>query len=302
MTTNFYFIRHGFSCANLKKHKGKLFDQKVFKDPHLTNWGIIASVLAGLEIKQKLSGIHFNRYMCSPLLRTWETGSCMLSSSQVKEIWVGPYLREFLPSIISSFIVTQNDNPDSFNENKIKYKYFLEYIVSLVNKWKELNKTKYKSSITRIEKQLLDTKNIKICFHKKRYSSKYTSKGDISKFIEWYLKKFNPKPNHNVAVVCHGTLIKDYVKKFNKSIYEELKQYENNNFVIRVRIKNKEIQSIDVVYKGFRIPDSIELKDVRSKCSMCNTIISFKDKECKGEQELKDKDIHNKIIDRHFKI
>ena len=50
------------------------------------------------------------------------------------------------------------------NENKIKYKYFLEYIVSLVNRWKELNKTKYKSSITRIEKQLLNTKNIKICF------------------------------------------------------------------------------------------------------------------------------------------
>lgn len=54
MTTNmsdvtFYFIRHGYSCSNLHKKTNK----KVLGntgDSHLTNWGIISSIFAGMYL------------------------------------------------------------------------------------------------------------------------------------------------------------------------------------------------------------------------------------------------------------
>ena len=302
MESNFYFIRHGYSCANLKKDKKRIFDQKFFQDPHLTNWGIIGSIIAGLELKKKLGYIKFNQYCCSPLLRTWETASCMLSSPIPKHILVAPYLREKLPNILGDIITTQNDNPRSYHHNLIKYNKFLKYISNLLDHWKELNKNKNSSSIKRIEKQLLNTKNIKISFNKKHYSSKYTNKGDISKFIEWYIDKFNTCKKQNVLVVSHGTIIRNYVKEYNKDLYNELKNPNNNNFVIKVSMIDKKLKNIDIIYKGINMPSSDLLVNVRSSCSMCNTFITLRNRNCKNKKKLKDKYVHDKLINNYFKI
>lgn len=302
METNFYFVRHGYSCANLKKYKKKTFEQKFFQDPHLTNWGIIGSILAGLELKKKLSNIKFDKYMCSPLLRTWETAGCMLSSPNIKKVWVGPYLREKIPNILGNFITTLDDNPNSFNHNTMEYKKFIKFVENLVEHWKELNKTKYSSSIKRIEKQLFNIKNIKICFHKKHYSHKYTDKGDISKFIEWYIDKYTTLKKQNILVVTHGTIVKEYIKNYNKDLYDELKKYKTNNFIIKVKMIDKKLKDIEIIYKGFVIPSPNILNNIRSDCSLCNTFITFRNKNCKNKKKLINKQVHNKLINNYFKI
>ena len=104
-----------------------------------------------------------------------------------------------------------------------------------------------------------------------------------------------------MLVVAHGTIIKQYVKEFDSSLYEILKA-KRNNFIIKVTIKNKELRDIDIVYKGYDMPNSNIISDIRSNCSLCNTFISLKNKSCQGKKELMDKEIHNKLIDKHFKI
>ena len=99
--TYIYFVRHGYSCSNLLEHSEKIkflsetiLSDKKYKDPHLTNWGIFSSILAGKFLKSnKFDGVKFDKIYCSPLIRTWETASCMFSDKYT-EAEVAPYLRE----------------------------------------------------------------------------------------------------------------------------------------------------------------------------------------------------------------
>ena len=100
MTTTFYFVRHGYSCANMYADKNKIGSsfKEVFgsgiKDPHLTNLGIIGSMMSGRYINDKLKDVTFDNCYCSPLIRTWETAACMFSDI-TDSFTVAPYLKEF---------------------------------------------------------------------------------------------------------------------------------------------------------------------------------------------------------------
>ena len=125
----FYFFRHGQSCFNSYSNKtktGKIIKywHKINKDPHLTNWGILGSMLSGkyvidnilieskpeselesepeleseleseeVEVEEAEESIIFDNYYVSPLIRTWETAACMFAGTY-NEFEVGPYLRE----------------------------------------------------------------------------------------------------------------------------------------------------------------------------------------------------------------
>tara|TARA_B100001123_G_scaffold445299_1_gene596461 strand:+ start:832 stop:1743 length:912 start_codon:yes stop_codon:yes gene_type:complete len=295
----FYIIRHGFSCSNLKKHKKRVFEQKLSKDPHLTNWGIIGSILAGIELRSNIfSKIKFKYYFCSPLLRTWETAACLFAPTNKMQVNVAPHLREFFHKKLGKYLVTADDTPNSFHKNQKKFNKFKGYTLELYKRYLKLNKN---SQIKRLESEIKNIENVHVKFHKKRYSNKYTDQGDIYKFISWYLKKAKPTKNQNIAVICHGILMKTFVKSLNKDVYNEMKKYGANNKVIKIKMVDGKIVEIQSIYDGIRYPTNNELKNIRTTCSMCKTLFSLSNTSCKNNKELLNFKVQDKFIKQKLK-
>ena len=92
-----------------------------------------------MEMKHTLSGIRFDKYMCSPLLRTWETASCMLASSGSKKNMGWTLFKRKITKFIWFFYrTTEDDNPDSFHKNQEKYKIFLLFIRRLLQQMERI--------------------------------------------------------------------------------------------------------------------------------------------------------------------
>ena len=54
---NFWFFRHGYSCFNIYKDKYPVrmtmtYKSNMHKDPHLTNWGILGSIMSGNYVNE----------------------------------------------------------------------------------------------------------------------------------------------------------------------------------------------------------------------------------------------------------
>jgi broad specificity phosphatase PhoE len=259
----FHFIRHGYSCSNLNKKS----NQKVLGktgDSHLTNWGIISSIFAGMYLNDTFfNNIHFDYTFCSPLIRTWETAACMFSSKKCSTFEVGPYLNE----IRKINVIT----PYTYLENKKRYDTFLDYISGKNNKSinyiiNDLNQNhSIKQQIKKIEKF-----NIK--YDKKEYTSNYKYEGDLNKFIKWFIKNNKNDKNNkkiNVVVICHNILMINFLDE-----YYDYNCYKNivlntNNFSFKVDVKNNIIQHPVLFFLGIKNPVRFEEK-IRKECSLCD--------------------------------
>ena len=294
---NFYFIRHGYSCANLKKSKKRLLEQINMNDPHLCNWGILGSIISGLMIRNILKKIKFKYYFCSPLIRTWETALCVFSSNKKIQINVGPHLIEFISKKYSNFIFTSDNTPKSFNENQKRLLKFKKHYHKL---YKQYCKIDTNSDIKKLKNKFNNMSNVHIKFHKKKYSSKYTDPGDLKEFMKWYLKKFKPTKDQNIAIVSHSHVILNFVKTQNIEMYKYIKNLGSNNFTIKVEVIDKKINDIKLIFEGIKYPNKEELKKIRTTCSICKTAFSLKNKSCDGNNELIDYNVHNNMLKKYI--
>ena len=300
---NFYFIRHGYSCSNLKKQKKRVFEQKQINDPHLTNWGLIGSLITGIILKKQMGTMKFKYLFCSTLLRTWETSLAVFSNTKNKQVNVAPYLREYSPGLknLSKIIYTTNDNPKSFHKNQERLLKFRRHIHKLYNRFLKIDDKTY---LKKLELQTKNTSNVHVKFHKKRYSSKYTDAGDLNKFIQWYLNKMKPKKNHNIAVVTHGTLLRMFLKSYHTKLHNNLhktfRELKANNIIVKVETEDNEVKHIEIFFNGIKYPTEDELNNIRSDCSICKTLFSFKNTSCEGNKELSNYTVHDNLIKKYI--
>ena len=90
LNLNFYYVRHGYSCANMKhdlskskdlgfvNHIKSKFDQIIVKDPNLSSYGINNCLIANKELKKlELTSDKIDFICSSPLVRAIETAYLM---------------------------------------------------------------------------------------------------------------------------------------------------------------------------------------------------------------------------------
>lgn len=277
-TITFWIFRHGYSCTNMDRIHKKRFIYLLslaltgYTDPHLTNIGINTSKLAGEYIKKNINiPTKINKVYVSPLIRTWETLSCMFPN--IKSAEIGSYLREgnFTPQK-KEIIKNLSDKPYPYNKNIERFETFKNHVYNNTNHEKITTKIKYKSD---------------------KYDNSHTLQGNLDTFILWCAKRCKNKDN--VLVVCHGQLIKNFIKKYNESLYKKIKSYfHNNNFGIKVKItyKNRynkntldeslntknidffENINIQFIFKGIKNIKKYTY-EINKNCSLC-----FKQKKC----------------------
>jgi len=324
----FWFFRHGYSCANMARHKkigadyfrrslmlrkGKLKKGDItFKDPHLTNWGIATSIMAGQFVTQnklipELS--EFDGFFCSPLIRTWETAACMFPDTSIQFV-VAPYLREGGHAL--EFIT---DMPFTYGKNLERFDTFKAFVTSSKYSQVRLRKNKDKlpihmypilKAIPSIQNELgsitNDIKAFNISCPVKNcntgYPPLYTEEGNLRQFIDWYIdnhaKKGKVKLNTNVLVVTHGGMIKGLFQtlgtkkqffgekvKFNPEIF--------NNYGAKVVYKGGKITA-SLIFHGVADPTGKVLKSLMYQCSLCEI-----DEACDSEGYRMDKQLHTFI-------
>lgn len=263
---NIYLVRHGFSCANLLKEiKSFKFATSVltntkFKDPHLTNLGIIGSVLAGRYLQDnQLSNVTFDKIYCSPLIRTWETVASMFSG-KYHEAEVAPYLRE--KNKVETFTNFSKtgiwDIPFSCQENQTRFLKFKDFLKNL-----EIFLTN-QNTLTYYKNKSNDIKKFNITCQP-NYDDTYTKKGKIDNFLSWYQEQ--KRDDKNILVVCHKTLIKEFVNKYDKKISIK----NRNNFCYKLTIKSNGEREISVVYDGVAVPNLKKMEKIEFSLSLCSS-------------------------------
>lgn len=299
MTSNitFYFVRHGYSCHNLTTEKMGVDFRRFFRgkhtDPHLSNWGILASILSGINLEKKITKI--SDIFVSPLLRTWETALCMFGNF-TKNIKVAPYLREESHFGIYSYA----SSPRDFAENQLLFSNFKLHLVENDTTFTDIisNNAKIKNKI----KQII---NSRIVLSKNLNLNNYESPGDLTKFVKWCVA--NNKKSRNILAVAHGKLLGNYYKSLTGENY-----VNNNNKIIKSvynysLTKGLTLKSIDIFYEGTMGPTKEELKKIKTVCSLCSSCVGDnKSKKrivdytiCKSGSKIRkdNKEVHKKLLD-----
>jgi len=243
---NFYFVRHAQSYANLYTDMmyQNILDLNIFeaidnykkkseKDPHLTDKGIINSLIANIQISDLLP--KFNYRFVSPLIRTYETALLMFDYNSYI---IGPYLRENPPFDI---LLANDDIAKTYNEYILRTNNFKKYMKKFIkdNKINQIEKTK----VNRLE-NYDNTINM------------YTDNGNLENFIIWFINKYNTiiQKETDILTICHSNLIRTLVKNYDKDLYDDNKEvFSNNNFIIKVNVicnNNIIINNIELIYHG----------------------------------------------------
>jgi broad specificity phosphatase PhoE len=237
---NFIFIRHGYSCANYAQDKWDLLAKQNY-EPHLTDYGIIGSIVAGEHISKQVDIKNADIFV-SPLLRTWETLKAMFPDC--KKATIAPYTKEDInvPNILKSFLIGKDDTAKPFQEN---YQKFIKVFMPRYNEIK-------KSLAINDDNLVIDHTNY-------NNSPAYTDGGDLLKFIENYKGDKN-----TVVVICHKYIMMQLLKKFD--LDTDQYPFQNPNLCIRVRYADKDFQSMQVLFDG--IPSPV----YEDNCSICDHI------------------------------
>jgi broad specificity phosphatase PhoE len=242
INVNIYWVRHGFSCANLQKYKGILLKQK---NPNLTDlgcYGLLAQQLnltntspnlstsnnipsslpivqaAGANndvhelqiLKDKLANNQIDLFGASQLIRAIQTQAILFAPfNNGNEIQVLPYISE------------KGFGKDNEPENQ------------------EITKKKFDTSVTYFKSKKYMNQN-KMYDLKYDYSKNIT-KTDLDKFFDetlpniitnlkvTNLKVTNLNNNEfNLIIVSHQNFIKDIIKKYNL-IDKQQQLFDENN-------------------------------------------------------------------------
>lgn len=131
-TSTVIFIRHGVSCANLRKKTGYLYDFTSILDPALTVAGIMKAKTRGIFLRALLDKTYSNKetsVCASVLLRTQQTACFMLMRNnqdkankefvgEDKPITILPYISELPNNIAGPIFGLTADNRSSGPENQ----------------------------------------------------------------------------------------------------------------------------------------------------------------------------------------
>ena len=277
-----YFIRHGFSCANLVKEKIvkekknhlksliKSLVRKMFnKDPSLTFYGILSSIVAGQQLIPRIctetgTARDIDMFICSQLRRTWETLYCMfmINNIDITGTEIFPHLTEIYPKLKglkSTF--KRDDNPKSFIKNKRNFNRFLNNAISYNNNqdsafmWKYLNAIRVNTTFFRKNLQLNNQSTAENIFIDSTNNTPVlTGGGNIVLFLMFLkislhnkikqnkidINKYSERNPFKIVVVSHGGLIRKSIQRFgiptNRHTIAE--RFEKNNYTVKLRLNS----------------------------------------------------------------
>ena len=233
ITINFYFVRHAYSCANLKSTEAEQtniinkiianIQQISEKDPNLTNYGIDHSKKIGQEIKDKNIIGYIDFLFSSSLVRAMETAYLMFIHNNFKfnntnEIIIAPFLRE-------KGSTSENIPFDAKEQYDKRIK--LLGIDIPIKRITENN----------VIRGYLDDKD--------GYD------GNLFKFMEWFLNTYHyyikSKQLINVIIVTHSNLMQHDFHDYNIIKGEEIKSFKerkpHNNSIYQYTIKLPNVTS-----------------------------------------------------------
>jgi len=286
MKLTFYVIRHGYSCANMQQHKKYYISQTTVKDPHLSKWGIIGSLIEGHRLKRILKNVHIDESFCSPLIRTWETAICMIPPiCKNHDIFIAPYMKEK-----SSTITTLDNVYNSYDKNQKKLIDFNNFLKKIDNENPH---------------NLFDSKYLnKLKIHKlEDYSkdNKYSVEGSLEKFIKWYIEDYmhnDIRNSKNILVFTHSGLIKSFIKKHKKDLIETGIFKSNNNYCISIEImvNHPTKYYIKVVTKGFPKPSKEEIKLLTPLCTPLCKSFKLLENKCTPDVKKVNDIVYNNLL------
>jgi Histidine phosphatase superfamily (branch 1) len=228
---NFFFVRHAFSCANVKtveSQKAMIVKKIISKveqileaDPNLTKEGFEQSHTAGEKIKNNSAIKSIDYLFSSPLVRAIETAHAMFIDNNFtftkpdnKKVYIAPYLKELGETDDNVPL-----NPKDQIAKRIKLLYPKEnYIIQLKQ-----------NSIIRGYKD-----------DKEGYN------GDLFKFINWFLNTYFREIKNlqeiNVVAVTHSSLIQENFKNFtiqgssNPNLFQQMKPKNNSVYQLAIEL------------------------------------------------------------------
>lgn len=93
-TIRIYWIRHGFSIANMYKTLGQTYRQSTTLDPHLTNYALWYSILTGKKLLEQIGRKTITCVYSSYMKRAIETAVWMFWASGCRLFYQLPYISE----------------------------------------------------------------------------------------------------------------------------------------------------------------------------------------------------------------
>jgi len=279
-----YFVRHGFSCANMYNElaKRKTFGlvstektlQTTIQDPNLTDYGLISSKYVGNTFC--ISNIH--KFFVSPLIRTWETALGFLHNAQESiTLQVAPFTKEQSGDFSKTVGRNRDNYPYDFATNVDRF----TRVKSLIAK----NNVMYRlNNLDNVNVQTMDGSGV--------YSNDYYKEGNLLEFISYINKYIND--NENVMLFGHSHVLQHILKQVKKekifpqvfingAVYtpQELSEFldnkkknvlNNNTYVWEFEIENGEITTINLVNNGIVKPSPEQINEFQDKNILCETL------------------------------
>lgn len=190
---NIFYIRHGYSCSNIMKHRNRDESFQV-PDPLLTNTGVTNSKSSSKMVTNHIKGI--DMVISSTLMRAMETAYFMFP--YVNKIHIYPFISEIGSSPSNTPLDEQN-------------KYLDPNLVKKLNR----NEVPDHSHISKLDKTTEpNTKDFLNILGK-----------SIHKYIDINKKKIN------IVVVTHSGFIRNNIKS--GSVNEEIEKVRNNSVYLQ---------------------------------------------------------------------
>ena len=117
-----YWIRHGFSIANMYKKLGKKYQQSTTLDPHLTNYARWYSILAGNKLVEQIGKKKISCVYSSYMKRATETAVWMFWEAGCRQFYQLPYISEHnnaIVDLVGPYLRLGDDNRIDQNNSSV---------------------------------------------------------------------------------------------------------------------------------------------------------------------------------------
>ncbi len=197
LIVNFYWIRHGFSCANRLESKGLLINLArplVTLDAALSDEGVNQAKQLNLQLlyptsASKLIGLKFDAVICSNMRRAMETALYIFNGTEYKTLYVVPFISE-----------DRDPRAKAINIDRENVPMGSKYLEPHYDTIKQNDKLTMNADFSILKKYEILTKKL---------DPNYDT--FIKQIFPLIIGKIGQKQEYNIAVVSHNHFIKNHL-------------------------------------------------------------------------------------------
>ncbi len=296
LIANFYWIRHGFSCANRLESKGLIANlvrpmitlDAVLSDPGVNQAKQLNSHLLYPTPADKLSGLKFDAIICSNMRRAMETALYIFDKTEYKTLYVVPFISEDRDPRAKAINIDQENVP-------MGSKYLEPHFDSIKKK-----------DVLTMDVDFSILKNYEILT--KKLDPNYDM--FIKNIFPLIIGKIGKKQEYNIAIVSHNHFIKNHLNNntISKNNVVALKNTEMWKEKVKINIISEKVVKyvnepimehcigalcnigLEKIYDGVNPPEE------KTEIGRCKTYHSDLYKFIGNGGGISDDEYHNKYI------